>query len=149
VRPLWRASEGGTDLNGTYVAQSNGEWAKTNEQYRDEAVLRSTWTITTSCTTATDCTGRVTSDQGWSSDIYTTNGIWYVKRELENWEPCYDGSSAPGSQVIWFSPVDADGQTDPHSTTYAGEDKTVSPSGSCGRNQSLDIRMPFRLQKAD
>ena len=38
-------------LNGTYVATSNGQWAQTNEIYRDEASVRSTWTISTTCST--------------------------------------------------------------------------------------------------
>ena len=32
-------------LNGTYIATSNGEWARTNEIFRNEASIRSTWTI--------------------------------------------------------------------------------------------------------
>jgi hypothetical protein len=145
--PPARASVGGVDLNGIYIAQSNGQWARTNERYQDEATVRNTWTITSTCVAALECTGRVTSDQGWSNDIYSKSGIWYLKRNLDNWEPCYDGSSAPGFQVILFYSVNSNGQTDPASTTYAGEDKTTSPSGSCGRNQSLVIRMPFRLEK--
>lgn len=145
--PLAFASGGGQDLNGTYLAQSNGDWAQTNEQYRDEQTVRSTWTITTTCRTALDCAGRVTSDAGWSSDVTTTSGDWYVRRKIENWEPCADGTSAPGMQLIRFYPVGPDGGIDMTSTTYAGEDTTISPSGSCGRSRSLAIKMPFKLQK--
>lgn len=134
-------------LNGTYVAQSNGDWAQTNDRYQNEATNRDTWTVASSCSDAMDCAGRVTSDQGWSAQIHTTNGLWYLTRTIDNWEPCYDGSTAPGNQIIKFYPVDTDGQVNNASTTYAGEDKTISPSGSCGRNESLIIRMPFELQK--
>jgi hypothetical protein len=145
--PVAHSSGGGLDLNGTYIAQSNGDWAKTNERYQDESTVRSTWTIASTCNTALDCKGRVSSDAGWSSDVDTTNGTWYVRRNIANWETCADGSSAPGLQVIRFYPVGADGAMDMTSTTYAGTDTTTSPSGSCGRNQSLVISMPFRLQK--
>lgn len=144
--PLVRADDSPA-LNGRYLAQSNGEWAKTNQRFHDEATVRSIWTITSTCSDPTDCAGRVTSDQGWSADIYTTNGTWYVKHVIDNWEPCYDGSTAVGLQIFVFTPVDANALIDPTSTTLVGEDKTTSPSGSCGRNQSLVIRMPFKLRK--
>lgn len=51
-------------LNGTYAAVSNGDWAKTNDIYHNEATVRSTWTVSTTCSTPLECTGRVTSDQG-------------------------------------------------------------------------------------
>jgi hypothetical protein len=142
-----RASGGGQDLNGTYIAQSNGDWAQTNERFQNEATVRSTWRITSTCSTAQDCTGRVSSDAGWSSDVDTTNGSWYVRRSIENWEPCFDGSFAPGLQIIMFYPIGPDGMLDASSTTYAGTDTTTSPSGSCGRNKSLVISMPFKLEK--
>ncbi|MDT5195205.1 MAG: hypothetical protein QOH20_1959, partial [Mycobacterium sp.] len=41
-----RASGDDLALNGTYLATSNGDWAKTNESYHDETTVRSTWTIT-------------------------------------------------------------------------------------------------------
>jgi hypothetical protein len=135
--PWARSSGGGLDLN----------WAKTNERYQNESTVRSKWTIASTCNTALDCKGRVSSDAGWSSDVDTTNGTWVVRRNIANWEPCADGSSAQGLQLIRFYPVGADGGVDMTSTTYAGTDTTTSPSGSCGRNQSLVISMPFRLQK--
>jgi hypothetical protein len=145
--PVASAAGGGQDLNGTYIAQSNGDWAQTNDRYQDEATIRSRWTITSTCSTALDCTGRVSSDAGWSSDVVTDSGSWYVKRNIDNWEPCPDGSFAPGLQVTRFYPVGADGMMDAASTTYAGIDMTTSPSGSCGRSKSLVISMPFRLEK--
>jgi hypothetical protein len=145
--PLAHSSGGGLDLNGIYIAQSNGDWAKTNERYQEESTVRSKWTIASTCDTALDCKGRVSSDAGWSSDVDTTNGTWVVRRNIANWEPCADGSTAPGLQVIRFYPVGDDGGVEMTSTTYAGTDTTTSPSGSCGRNQSLVISMPFRLQK--
>ena len=32
-------------LNGRFLATSNGDWAMTNDVYRDEASVRSIWTI--------------------------------------------------------------------------------------------------------
>lgn len=135
-------------LNGTYVATSNGEWAKTNEQFHDEASLRSTWTITTVCSYPTECTGTVTSDFGWSAPVYQTGGVWYVKRSVENWEPCPDGTAAPGLQIFRFAPVTPDGsRVDSASTMLAGEDQTTGASGACGKNKPLFINMPFKLVK--
>src|SRR5262249_53529772 len=56
-------------INGTYLATSNGDWARTNDSYHDEATVRSTWTITSTCPTPTSCYGTVVSDQGWTAKI--------------------------------------------------------------------------------
>ena len=135
-------------LNGTYAATSNGEWARTNEVFHDEASVRSTWTISTTCSYPTECTGKVTSDQGWSADIYAKSGIWYVKRAVANWEPCPDGTAAAGLQVYRFWPAAPDSHVDPGSTTLIGEDNTTGVSGACGISLPLNIRMPFKLVKA-
>lgn len=132
-------------INGTFAATSNGEWAQTNEVYRDEAVLRSTWTITTTCTSSITCTGTVDSDLGWSAPIFTKTGTWYVRHVVPRWQPCADGTFADGLQIFRFYRAGADLNTDPNSPTLIGEDTTTGPSGACGRNQSLEIRMPFKL----
>ena len=144
-----QAVEGPPAINGSYRAVSNGEWATTNDRYHDEAVVHGTWTINSTCSSPTECTGSVTSDAGWSNEIYTTNGMWYLKRTIPNWEPCPDGGTAPGMQTYRFYPVNPNGQFDYKSTTFAGEDLTMSPSGSCGRNMPQVIRMPFSLQRLD
>ncbi|WP_156744272.1 hypothetical protein [Mycobacterium sp. 1164985.4] len=137
-------------LNGRYTATSNGEFAKTNDRFRDEASLRSTWTITTTCSYPTECTGTVVSDFGWTAPIYKTGGVWYVKHTVEDWIPCPDGTAAPGLQVFRFVPVNEDGSlTDPASTTLAGEDQTTGPSGACGVSKPVFINMPFKLVKND
>jgi hypothetical protein len=143
------ASDGDWGLNGTYTATSNGEWAKSNERFQDEASLRSTWTISTACSYPTECTGTVTSDFGWTAPIYKTGGVWYVKRTVENWEACPDGTAAAGLQVFRFVPTTADGaKVDPTSSTLVGEDQTTGPSGACGISKPLFINMPFKLVKA-
>jgi hypothetical protein len=144
---LVRADNAGSAINGTFTATSNGQWAQTNDAFHDEATVRSTWTIRTTCTTPIDCTGTVTSDQGWTALIYTTSDVWYVKRDLPNWEPCPDGTSAPGHQVYRFAAVADDGTLDPKSTTYAGADHTTGPSGACGKNLQLVVELPFKLVK--
>lgn len=145
--PVARGTGDSPAINGTFTATSNGEWAQSNDVYHNEATVRSTWTITTTCATPIDCTGTVKSDQGWTAPIYTTNVQWYVKRELPDWERCADGTTAPGHQVYRFAAVGADDYYDPKSTTYAGEDLTTGPSGACGRNASLQIALPFKLVK--
>jgi hypothetical protein len=144
--PSAHASDGEWGLNGTYTATSNGEWARTNDVFRDEASLRGIWTISTTCSYPTECTGTVQSDFGWSAPIYMTGGIWYVKRTVPNWEPCPDGTASPGFQVYRFVPVVEDGsQVDPTSTTLAGEDQTTGTPGACGISKPLFINMPFKL----
>ncbi|WP_232374982.1 Rv2253/PknI dimerization domain-containing protein [Mycolicibacterium mengxianglii] len=134
-------------INGTFATSSNGDWAKVNERYHDEPVVRSTWTINTVCSTPMDCAGTVNSDQGWSAPIYTTNGVWYIKRVVPNWKFCADGSPVEGMQIYRIYPVGPEGYVDTTSDEYTGEDQTVGPSGSCGRNQWPQIRMPFYMKK--
>ncbi len=138
----------GYPINGTYIATSVGEWAKTNEAYHDEATMRSTWTITSSCTTFQDCAGRVTSDQGWTAPLTVHDGsLWYVRRDVPNWEFCSDGTAVTGKQIYTFYYVGPDGKSLPGSSTLAGRDKTTGPSGACGVNRWLVVEMPFRLDK--
>lgn len=135
-------------LNGTYVATSNGEWSKTNDVFHDEASIRSTWSISTTCSYPGECTGTVSSDFGWDAPIYQKSGVWYVKKMVDRWQPCPDGSAGPGLQVFRFYPATADGSgTDPASTTLMGEDSTTGVSGSCGSSKVLFITMPFKLVK--
>jgi hypothetical protein len=134
-------------INGTFATSSNGEWAKVNERYTKQPSVRSTWTISTTCATPVDCAGTVDSDQGWSAPIYTTNGVWYIKRVVSNWKFCADGAPVEGLQTYRIYPVGADGRVDVNSDEYTGEDQTVGPSGSCGRNQWPQIRMPFYMKK--
>jgi len=135
-------------LNGTYIATSNGQWAKTNDIYHDEASIRSTWTISTRCSYPSECEGTVVSDWGWTAPIYMKSGVWYVKKTVDNWEPCPDGSAGPGLQVFRFYPATAGGEgTDPTSSTLLGEDSTTGVSGTCGTSRVLFITMPFKLVK--
>nr|WP_165609407.1 hypothetical protein [Mycobacterium alsense] len=134
-------------LNGTYAATSNGQWAQTNQIYRDEATVRSTWTVSMTCSTPLECTGRVDSDLGWSADVAIHGSEYVVKRDIPNWEPCPDGSARTGHQIYRFYPVDERGWVSHGSTVLAGFDKTVGDSGACGINKALVITMPFRLEK--
>lgn len=137
--PVARADPGdGIALNGTFTAFSDGQWARTQDTYHDERSVTQTWTITSTCTTFQDCTGRVTSDQGWSADLVYMSGRWGVSRTVDNWEPCADGTAHPGKQTFTFWK----GYPDPALT---GWDITLGPSGACGKNRSLNIQMPFKL----
>jgi hypothetical protein len=125
------------EINGTFTAISDGQWAKTNDIFRDEATVTSTWTITSTCSDPTSCTGRVTSDQGWSADARYQSRMWTVFRHVENWEPCPDGTASAGEQVLTFYKVTP--------TTLLGWDKTFGESGACGINLALSVKMPFKL----
>lgn len=135
-------------LNGVYTATSNGEWARTNDVFHDERSVRALWTISSQCSYPTECTGTVTSDQGWTAPIYQTGGEWYVKHVIDGWMPCADGTKASGLQVFRFKGMTPDGATqDPGSPILMGEDSTTGALGACGRNLPLFINMPFKLVK--
>lgn len=133
-------------LNGTYTATSNGEWSKRNDVFHDEVSVRSVWTVTSTCSYPGECTGTVSSDWGWTAPIYQKSGVWYVKRTVDDWQPCPDGSAAAGLQVYRFFTATPDGTaSDPASTTLMGDDQTTGISGSCGSSKVLFISMPFKM----
>jgi len=136
-------------INGTYQADSIGGWAKINQQYNSEQEVTSKWKINTTCTTMEDCTGTVTSDQGWTAPITMTDGTaWYVRHDVPNWERCADGTAYTGKQTYWFYATDAaTGQPQTGSPLLTGKDTTVGPSGACGQNKWLEIELPFRMDK--
>ena len=129
----------GIALNGSYTAFSDGVWAKTNDSSHDERSVTQTWTITSTCSTYQDCTGRVTSDQGWSAEVLYMSGGWRVRRTVDNWEPCIDGTATPGEQVFTFW------KASPEALSLEGWDTITGPSGACGWNKQLDVRLPFKL----
>ncbi len=102
-------------INGTYAATSNGEWARKNEVFYDQASLRSTWTVSTQCSYPGECTGTVQSDfrLGRPPSI-ERSGVWYVKHTVENWIPCPDGSTAPGLADLPVQADDPDGANFDH-----------------------------------
>ncbi|HTY32696.1 hypothetical protein [Mycobacterium sp.] len=136
-------------INGTYTATVIGDWARTKEVYHQEAVVRSTWKITTSCDTAEDCKGQVVSDQGWTAPLTMHDGLnWYLKRDIPNWETCPDGSSFTGKDYVYFYPANPEtGENAPGSSVLAGREHTVGPPGVCGTNEPMYIDQPFRLDK--
>jgi hypothetical protein len=147
--PTAVADDSSWGLNGTYIATSNGEWARKNEVFYAQDSVRSTWAISTQCSYPGECTGTVHSEWGWTAPIYQKSGVWYVKHTVDNWVPCQDGTTAPGLQVFRFKAMTPDGaMSDPASTTLVGEDITTSPSGACGVNRPVYINMPFKLVKA-
>lgn len=135
-------------VNGTFRATSIGDYAQRNDQYFGEPTVYQTWTISSTCETFQECHGTVSSDQGWSAPLYMKDGqMWKLRREVPNWERCEDGSAFSGWQTFFFYPVDQYGGYKLGSSTFAGKDKTVGPSGACGQNQWLDIAMPLRLDR--
>ncbi|WP_284233533.1 Rv2253/PknI dimerization domain-containing protein [Mycobacterium antarcticum] len=147
--PTALATDGDYAINGTFSVVSNGEWAKVNDRYQDEPTVRSTWTVNTTCSTAITCSGKVTSSLGWTEDIYTTSGLWYVKHYVPDWIPCPDGSRAPGLQVYRFIHANEEGTAQQGSNLLAGEDETTGISGNCGRNRSLVLTLPVKITKID
>lgn len=146
VMPPALASGEEWGLNGAFRAQSNGQWALTNDSYHDEKSVIAHWTITTTCSDSRNCTGTMSSDQGWSAPIYQKSGMWYVTHVVPRWEPCDDGSAADGLQMFRFYAATPDGKSNIHvKDFFIGEDKTTGPSGACGHNKPLVVDMPFKL----
>ncbi len=148
IAPPATATSDASAINGTYTATSDGRWATTDYAFHEEATVTSTWTITSTCSTDFNCTGQVISDQGWTAALFTHEGhVWYVDRDLPNWQPCSDGTVFPGHQTFKFSPSNADGLTQVGSPYLEGIDKTNGIRGACGQAKWLTIVMPFRLDK--
>ena len=142
VSPPVQADVSNLELHGTFTAFSDGQNARTNDRFHDEASVTSTWTIDSVCQNFLDCTGRVVSDQGWTADLKRTAGVWRASHVVEGWEQCADGSSVAGEQVFTFFPDPA------NLSRFIGWDKTLGPSGACGKNAWLAIEMPFVLTPA-
>ncbi|BBY96664.1 Rv2253/PknI dimerization domain-containing protein [Mycolicibacterium fallax] len=140
----------GWGINGTYQASSNGAWAKINDRYQEQPGELQTWNISTQCSSPSLCNGTVTSNEGWTAPIYTTNGLWLVKRAVPNWRFCEDGVPVEGLRIYKFYPVNESGFVDAtySSGEFAGENYTVGPSGSCGRNAWPTVRIPFYMKTA-
>jgi hypothetical protein len=143
------ASNFGVELSGSYRMIMNGEWAKTNEVFIDEQTQIQTWTMSSECTSPIRCTGTVTSDQGWTAQMYTTGDYWVAEREIANWEPCPDGTAAAGTQRFWFwgwDPINSQ-KGNQIRDLLAGRVRTQAASGACGINKPLVIEVPIRLEK--
>ena len=45
-----------------------------------------------------ECTGTVTSDEGWTRPINCVKVYWILNRDIPSWAPCPDGTFASGHQ---------------------------------------------------
>ena len=134
-------------LNGTFTAESDGQWAKTNEVTVYQPDVVATWTVTSSCTTFQDCTGSVVSDQGWTAELVYQSQRWRATHAVEGWRTCPDGTTYPGEQsfTFWAERLDAPDRHD----RLIGWDETVAASGACGVNRWFTVRMPFELTRVN
>ena len=69
--PSAQATDDAYAINGTYAATSDGAYATTNYAFHNEATMKSTWTITSTCATDVHCTGQVSSSVGGYSACCT------------------------------------------------------------------------------
>jgi len=147
--PPATASNYGFELNGTYNVLSNGEWAKSNEVYRPEAVKRDVWKMSSSCENTNTCEGQITSlNEGWTIPLMFRNDHWIAPRDIPNWAQCESGSAATGHQLFWFYGVDEAGLNNRSTEILAGKETTFTDSGSCGKNLGLTIELPLRITRA-
>jgi hypothetical protein len=142
------ATNDGVPLNGTYRVSSNGEWARTNGVLIDEKTVIQTWTITSSCASPIECSGEVTSDQGWTGTL-RLDDFWYVERDIPNWAPCPNGTFATGHQMFMLWGVDPNTAERVRTNLkyIAGRDITKTASGACGVNKPLVIELPVWIEK--
>jgi hypothetical protein len=150
--PTADASDFGIELNGTYHYHSNGEFAQVNDVYKDEPTVDETWTLSSSCVSPVECEGTAVSSAGWTARLWYgyPNTYWVVDRPIiPGWQTCPDGTTAPGEQrfQFWgFDPIA--GERIMKITNFlVGRQRTISPSGSCGRNQPLVVEMPMKLEQ--
>ncbi|MGH3562089.1 MAG: hypothetical protein ACRDTN_09925, partial [Mycobacterium sp.] len=133
-------------LNGTYRATSDGEWAKLNHQMHGMETVTSIWTVSTTCTSSKECTGQVSTDQGWSAAITLNERYWLVTHEVEGYARCSDGTTVAGHRHYKFSQQNRDNI---YSKVGVGDlqgyETTLGPSGACGNNEWLYVEMPFTL----
>jgi hypothetical protein len=147
--PLAHASNFGVELNGTWRAQSNGSYAKTNDVYMDELTIIQTLTINSSCLSPIECTGTVKSDQGWTAGMRLQFGFWTADRVVPHWLPCPDGSFSDVNEKLIFWGVDPSRNEKNLKITdlLAGRDIFKGPSGGCGINKPIDVEYPLRLER--
>jgi hypothetical protein len=149
LAPAAHASNFGEELNGTWRVTSNGDWAQTNQVYMDEKTDIETWTISSSCVSPIECSGTVTSDQGWSAPINLVKQYWILNRDIPNWAPCPDGTFAPGHQkfTVWGINPTISERDLTITDLLAGRNITRTDSGSCGVNKPLVIELPVRMER--
>jgi hypothetical protein len=70
-----------------------------------------------------------------------------VRRHLEYWEPCNDGTAASAEQLLYFSPDLAGSPSFAAVKTFSCSDRAVGVSGGCGKNQPLAIEKPLQLTR--
>lgn len=145
--PSATAQTFGFELNGTYSFLSNGDWAKTNDVFKPEAVVRDVWHMTSSCTTTILCTGQISSEEGWTAPLKFLADHWVASRDIPNWAPCPSGGAATGHQLFFFYGVNNNGQNTRSAELLAGHSNTHTDSGSCGKNLGLVIDIPMRLER--
>jgi hypothetical protein len=151
------AEDFGVALNGTYRVLSDGEWAKSSagphgqggaDVFIDQQTVIETWTVSTDCVSPIECTGKVTSDRGWTGTI-RLDDFWYVDHEIPNWLPCPNGTFAPGHQkfiLMGFNPATNERLTRERNFLM-GRNQTKAASGACGANKPVVIEMPVRMEK--
>lgn len=136
------------ELNGPYRVVSNGDWAKTNEVYMNERSEVSVWTFSSSCANAHQCTGQVSSDEGWTAPLEFRTSRWIVDRFHETWQTCPDGTTSPGRQRYQFQGSDTNGQYEKGKIDLlVGYVRTIGVSGACGRNQPTVIQIPLSVRR--
>jgi hypothetical protein len=152
-----QATDYGVALNGTYRAFSNGEWAQTSAGpygaggamvYIDQPSKTEIWTVTSDCVSPIECYGEVRSDAGWTGSLNFNGDSWRIDRDIPNWQPCPDGTAAPGHQnfALWgFDPMTS--EKNKVRDLIVGWERTQAPSGACGSSKPVVTQLPVRLEK--
>jgi hypothetical protein len=149
--PIAKASDFGNELNGTYHYHGDGDFATVNEVRKRMPTIDETWTLSSDCVSPVECEGTAVSSAGWTARLWYgyPNTYWVVDRTIAEWQFCPGGGVAPGEQrfQFWgFDPVAGERKMDIRNF-LVGRQRTISPSGSCGRNQPLVIETPMKLEQ--
>lgn len=127
-------------LNGRYLAVTDGTEGFKNDVLYLQPSITATWTVNTVCD-VTECTGRVFSDQGWSSDIWMSNGRWTVYVVDSK-----DAVTCPGDPVN--TPLPTRQRFSFDAISMAGDEQRFAPSGECNELEPINLRRLFLLTKA-
>ena len=84
--PVADADYNDIEINGIYTAHSDGQTARTNDQFHDEVPVTATWKVESTCQNFLECSGKVTSDQGWVGDLTYRDNRWRAVHQIDGWE---------------------------------------------------------------
>ena len=139
-------------LNGRFLATSNGDWAMTNDVYRDEASVRSIWTIAMTLRQRPHV--QRNRRQRHRLDRRNHHDQRRIRRQARAAElgaaaPTAAEEPSPAISGTASFPLGDGGAQLPGLAGVRRIRQDVGESGGCSLNDKLEIELPFRLEKLD